>query len=108
MRRDGRVGGGGYSPLTSPRHAAHTRRMLSALDLAPEALTLYETLVDRPSSNVDELQSALMMSPQQLHQTLENLENKGLVSRVPGSPARYTAVAPEIALEVLLLQREEE
>lgn len=74
--------------------------MLFALDLPPEALRVYEALVERSPATPEELQAT--------HEVLETLENKGLISRVPGKTARYGAIAPEIALEVLLLQREEE
>lgn len=78
------------------------------LDLPTEAMTVYESLIDRAASNMEELTGALGMPKAQLQQALETLENKGLIGRVPGSGARYRAIAPEIALEVLLLQREEE
>ncbi|HCT81206.1 MAG TPA: hypothetical protein DGG94_04140 [Micromonosporaceae bacterium] len=82
--------------------------MSNPLDLDPIALSIYETLIGRQPSSVEELQSALLLPAPSLHQGLESLEAMGMVSRVPGSPARYGAIAPDIALEVLFLQREEE
>ncbi len=39
---------------------------------------------------------------------LKSLEGKGLVSRIPGRPARYIPTPPDVAVEVLAKQLEEE
>ncbi len=85
----------------------HTRRM-NPLGLDEAALAVYERLVDRSPSTVDELRTAVLLPMNRLQEALETLESRGLVSRVAGSPARYGAISPDIAMEVLLLEREEE
>ncbi|MGH2711320.1 MAG: helix-turn-helix transcriptional regulator [Actinomycetota bacterium] len=39
---------------------------------------------------------------------LRNLEQQGLVSRLPERPRRFTAVAPDVALEVLITAKQQE
>ncbi|HEX6685280.1 MAG TPA: helix-turn-helix domain-containing protein [Candidatus Limnocylindrales bacterium] len=43
----------------------------------------------------------------ELAEVLERLVAKGLVTKQPGEPARFCAVAPDLALEVLLREREQ-
>lgn len=81
--------------------------MLDALNLTPPEEKLYETMIEAPPGTVEELARSLGTTPAAMGSALESLESRGLVSRVPGSPARFAAVAPDVALEVLLLQQEE-
>src|SRR5439155_11508914 len=45
---------------------------------------------------------------QRVYDVLATLVHKGLASQRPGPPARYTAVAPDLAIERLLRERREE
>lgn len=79
--------------------------MLDLLDLTPPDLAVYEVLIDGPAMTQAEL-AATMAASVEVPSVLASLEAKGLVSRIPGSPARFVAVAPEIALEASFQDRE--
>lgn len=77
-------------------------RELAALGLSSAEQRVYERLVSAPPATPDEL--ALPGEP--VAATLDGLVRKGLAATEPGPPARYTAAAPDLALEVLLRERE--
>jgi DNA-binding MarR family transcriptional regulator/DNA-binding CsgD family transcriptional regulator len=81
--------------------------VLRSLGVGPDEEAVYEALLDAPSS-VPELCERVGQNRAALTKTLESLEALGLVSRLTGNQLRYTAVAPELALDVLALRREEE
>lgn len=80
--------------------------MLEVLGLDQPAEVLYFTLVDNPPLPVEDLCRRTGIGPDAVSGALVRLENGGLISRLPGSPASWTALPPEHALEVLLLARE--
>lgn len=80
--------------------------MLDILDLGPVDQQLYEALVDRHPQSSAELRESVRCDPSDMRKALRSLEALGLVSQVPGNPARYAAVSPDLALEVLFLERE--
>lgn len=80
--------------------------MLEVLGLDQPAEGVYLALVDSPALSVDELAGRTRIAPDTLEGALVRLEDRGLISRVPGRPARYTVLPPEHAVEVLLLARE--
>lgn len=71
--------------------------MLDALDLDPTEQAVYETLIDSPPLTLQDLQAP---------RAVESLEARGLICRIPGNPVRYAAISPDVALEVLFLERE--
>jgi Homeodomain-like domain len=73
---------------------------LRAIGLTGAEECVYELLIDRPQ----DLAAALREDPD-LRATLEGLERKGLIH---GSGERYGAVAPDVALDALLLDHEQE
>ncbi|OLF12870.1 hypothetical protein BLA60_06290 [Actinophytocola xinjiangensis] len=79
--------------------------MLDLLDLTPHDQAVYETLIDGPAMTHAEL-AATVTANVEVPSVMASLEARGLVSRIPGTPARFAAVAPEIALEALFLERE--
>lgn len=79
--------------------------MLDLVDLNPHEQAVYELLIDGSAMTQAELTAAVAAGVE-VPSVLVSLEAKGLVSRNPGSPARFAAVEPEIALEVLFLERE--
>jgi DNA-binding NarL/FixJ family response regulator len=79
--------------------------MLDLLDLTPHDQAVYELLVDGPAMTQAELAATVTPSVE-VASVMASLETKGLVSRIPGSPARFAAVAPELALESLFLEQE--
>lgn len=81
---------------------------LESLGLSEDERTVYETLVERGSATVAEVRGSVSGGHRRLPRTLSDLEAKGLLSRASGRPARYAAVPPEVGLELLFVQREEE
>ena len=80
---------------------------LAALGLTESEEAGYELLVDRSPATYSELLAG-WGGADNLLDVLTSLVAKGLVVRVPGDPERYTAVAPDVALEALLLGAEQE
>jgi DNA-binding CsgD family transcriptional regulator len=78
---------------------------LAALGLSQSEEAVYELLVDRSAATYSEL--AAWGGGDGLPGVLAALEAKGLVIRVPGAADQFTAVAPDVALEALLLAAEE-
>ncbi|HEX7745483.1 MAG TPA: helix-turn-helix domain-containing protein [Micromonosporaceae bacterium] len=79
---------------------------LAALGLTAAAQAAYELLVDRTSATEDELADAWIRTAD-LTAVLLELEERGLVTVVPGAPIRYRAVAPGIAFQSLLYDHAE-
>ncbi|MBE1583240.1 helix-turn-helix domain-containing protein [Nonomuraea angiospora] len=77
---------------------------LGAIGLGPDEEALYEVLLDRSPATLAELATAWPRAD--LQPLLASLEAKGLLSSSPGPPPAYAAVAPEMALDVLLLAAE--
>ncbi|WP_433428842.1 helix-turn-helix transcriptional regulator [Nonomuraea sp. CA-141351] len=75
---------------------------LGAIGLAPDEEALYEVLLDRSPATLDQLAATWPRAG--LEPLLASLESRGLISASAGP--LYTAVAPEIALDVLLLAAE--
>ena len=80
--------------------------MLDGLGLTVDQEALYVALIDVPSATKAELRAwcpELRVGPD-----LAALERAGLVSRLAGTPIRYTAAPPDAALELLARSREQE
>lgn len=75
------------------------------LGLRPEELTVYETLVDSYQLGVPELCGATELAEQVVCTALASLTELGFVHQVNGL---HTAVAPDVALAMYLLRREDE
>ncbi|WP_223167748.1 helix-turn-helix transcriptional regulator [Nonomuraea sp. SYSU D8015] len=78
---------------------------LGVIGLDADEEALYELLLDRSPATLDQLAAAWTRGTD-LVRLLSALEDKGLLGTAPGPPPRYTAVAPEIALDALLLAAE--
>lgn len=93
--------------------AAHTiepgdDRMLAPLGLLEEEETAYRVLLREGPETAAAIGSVLALPAKSVASTLRLLERKGLVSVIPGRPTRFAAVAPDIALEVLLVAKQQE
>lgn len=80
--------------------------MLEVLGLDQWAERAYLALVDGPALGVEELASRTRIARDVLETALVQLEDGGLIARMPGRPTRYSVLPPEQAVEVLLLARE--
>lgn len=83
---------------------------LEALGLTLSESAVYELLVERPAASLAELREAWppAAAGSAPPAVLVALEGKGLVTRWSGKPVRYAAVAPNVAVDVLIRAREEE
>jgi DNA-binding CsgD family transcriptional regulator/DNA-binding MarR family transcriptional regulator len=69
---------------------------------------VYEALIPQSMSTVDGLHRRTLLKPARITRALTDLIARGLVTRTPGRPARYTALAPSLAGSVLIAKREYE
>ena len=78
-------------------------------DLTRLGLTMYEAkaylaLIRRDASTAAEVARVAQLPRQRIYDVLATLVEKGLASARPGSPTKYTATAPEIAIERLVIE----
>lgn len=78
------------------------------VDLGVADESVYKVVVARQPVTVQELLSIEGLDELGVRAALEVLIDKGLVSRVPGEAGQYVAVPPDIGLEALLLDKEEQ
>jgi predicted transcriptional regulator/DNA-binding CsgD family transcriptional regulator len=75
----------------------------------PEAeARVYEALIPRGHSTVDDLAARVNFSAAKTTRALTSLISRGLATRMPGRPAHYSAVEPSLAGSVLIAKREHE
>ncbi|HEX5314605.1 MAG TPA: helix-turn-helix domain-containing protein [Gammaproteobacteria bacterium] len=94
--------------MTTPRSAAAGKRPLDILGINETEEQLYRTLIARPGASVPELARGLMLAPGRIQRLLEALEAKGLATHTPERPRRYLPASPDIAMEALVLRRQED
>lgn len=85
----------------------------TADELAQLGLTSYEAkaylaLIRRGSSTGSEVARVGGLPRQRIYDVLASLVEKGLATTRPGSPARYAATPPDLALERLILEHRQE
>src|SRR5487761_1667385 len=69
---------------------------------------IYGIVLDRPGSTPAELLRASGATRRQLVAALDALEARGLVSRSAERPRGFLPASPDLAIEVLLLRRQED
>lgn len=69
---------------------------------------VYEALIPQTNSTVEALSSRTNLTTARTARALVSLARRGLVTRLAGRPARYTAVEPSLAGSVLISKREHE
>lgn len=82
--------------------------MLEALGLTPDDEAVYRDLLHHPRLTLGELAELSARGTSRLRRSLGRLEEMGVVSRMPGRPARYVGTRPDIAVDALVAQRHEE
>lgn len=82
--------------------------MLEVLGVDSESETVYAALLTARPTTPDDLARATGLSSARVRVALRRLQSSGLVSRRPGRPVTYLAVDPEVALDGLLLTRQEQ
>jgi len=83
-------------------------RPLEALGIAEPEERVYEALLDRSDATLSELERELNLPPRILQRLLDALERKGLATHTSGQPRRYVPASPDIAVEALVLRRQDE
>jgi sugar-specific transcriptional regulator TrmB/DNA-binding CsgD family transcriptional regulator len=97
--------------MTNTRQMAQLRHQaieFGALGLSPAESQLYATLVRHPRGSLGELAEQSGLSSPHATAALSRIVASGMAHRIPGHPARYLAVAPEVALGELMSSREQE
>lgn len=75
----------------------------------PEAeARVYEALIPQTHSTVDVLSNRTNLTTAKTARALAALARRGMVTRLPGRPTRYSAVEPSLAGSVLISKREHE
>ncbi|MGW4204135.1 helix-turn-helix domain-containing protein [Streptomyces sp. NPDC004726] len=96
------TGTGGQAP------GSRDKRRLAALGVPADDEFLYRTLLTRPRATVAELAAATGWDTARIRRRTRSLEKRGLLTRVPSRPVRFSPAPPDVAIEVLALQRQEE
>lgn len=82
--------------------------MFDAVGITEGEERVYRELLERRAGSATEVARALSWTRPKVARILGTLEQKGLVSRSPGRGRSFVPAPPEVALEVLILRREEE
>jgi sugar-specific transcriptional regulator TrmB len=89
---------------SSKQHA----RPLEALGISEIEERVYEALLDRSGATLPELERDLNLPARKLQRVLDALERKGLATRTSTQPSRHVPASPDIAVEGLVLRRQDE
>jgi sugar-specific transcriptional regulator TrmB len=82
--------------------------VLQPLGVPPDAESVYRVLLRNPRQTVTELAATAGRGPRSIRAATSTLESLGLVSRLPGRPARLVATPPDTAVDLLVARRETE
>jgi len=82
--------------------------MLEALGIPPYAESVYRALLAAPGRTVAQLAGELGRSGRATRRIVTELEEVGLVSRLPGRPVRLLATRPDTAVDLLVARRRRE
>ncbi|OXM54561.1 helix-turn-helix domain-containing protein [Amycolatopsis alba] len=82
--------------------------MLDIIGLSEIDVEVYDAFAGTGSMTVAEIRRRTGFPRQRLLRVLRALNEKGLLTKLPGPTEAYSAVRPEIALEAMLRQKEQE
>ncbi len=80
--------------------------MLEPLQISPAAERMYVALLELGDPTAGQLAQHLAVGRAQVQHSITALEQRGLVSRLPGKPRRYVPADPDVALEALIREGE--
>lgn len=83
-------------------------RPLEALGISEIEERVYEALLDHSGATLPELERELALPARRLRRVVDALEQKGLVTRTSSQPPRHVPASPDIAVEALVLRRQDE
>jgi sugar-specific transcriptional regulator TrmB/DNA-binding CsgD family transcriptional regulator len=89
-------------------HKAPRGRPLETLGISEIEERVYEALLDRSGATSAELERDLAMPARKIERVIEQLEQKGFATRTTGQPRRFIPASPDIAVEALVLRRQDE
>lgn len=95
----------GQAPQPIPTRPADGGLQAAGIGAAEERL--YRALLRHPRASLAQLAASAGTSPARARRGVDRLASMGLLSR-QGSPARFVAAAPDIAVDALILRRQEE
>jgi hypothetical protein len=81
-------------------------RPLDILGIGAEEERAYRWLLAHPRSTMRDVCHALALPARKTQRLLDAIEAKGLTTHTPERPCRYLPAAPDMALEALILQRQ--
>lgn len=81
--------------------------MLHELGLSSFEEAVYLALLDCPRASPTDLAASCAATPSRIARALARLHELGLVAHLSGREACYTVIPPDLALDVLIRQREE-
>lgn len=82
--------------------------MLEAVGVTTSEESVYRMLLDHPHATLAELATLAGLSVGQARRAISGLVETGLVARRPGSPAHFAPARPDVAVEAMILRRQEE
>ncbi len=82
--------------------------MLDIIGLREIDVKVYGAFAGTRAMTVAEIRDETGLTKQRLLPILRLLTEKGLLTRLPGTPQAYAPVPPEVALEAMLLRKEQE
>lgn len=80
---------------------------LEAVGINPSEERLYEVLLEHPGAPVSAIATATGLSRSTVSAVLRSLEHKGIVTHTPDRQPRYFPTPPDVALEMLIAERQE-
>ncbi len=111
-RRDGfppwRILAEGAAALRVREVPVEGGRLFEAAGIAELDEMIYRLLLQRPGCSAAELAALCSVSSQRVRMALQSLQEKGLASRAASKESRFVPARPDVAIEVLVLRRQEE
>jgi sugar-specific transcriptional regulator TrmB len=94
--------------MNAARGTRRAGRPLEVLGISDAEETVYVGLLDHPETTLAELSAALALPARTLQRLIDALQSKGLVTPTSTQPRRFVPASPDIAVEALVLQRQDE
>lgn len=99
---------GHANKMNSPYVTKDPARLLEGLGIEPAEQAAYRLLLRQPGLCLHELARQLGVTPRRATRLMTQLEQKGLVTYTPTKIKRYQPTPPDIAVEALILRRQQE
>jgi sugar-specific transcriptional regulator TrmB len=80
---------------------------LGEIDIDADEERIYRALLRAGAASVADLARAVDIPPRRAQRLLQSIERKGFATRSAERPVRYIAIAPDIAIEARVRQREQ-